>query len=201
MSGFLAPFWVIDERGCPFYSVNDNLLLTDKAILLPVGQPTCLILARQITELLFELMPEYADGFGNCIDKVYTCGGCTGLIKFKLKKDADGIDLGEPVMSGLIDSILPAELLQVFHMHQKTGVLFLDLEGGTGRVAFRSGQVVSARFDELDNKEAIYSILEETEGFFRFYPELPDHMKNAAEIGDFMMILMEGLKRMDEVDY
>ena len=40
----------------------------------------------------------------------------------------------------------------------------------------------------------------EKRGHFRFLPGLPSPLKNAREIGDFMMILMEGLKRLDEED-
>ena len=35
-------------------------------------------------------------------------------------------------------------------------------------------------------------------GDFHFIPGLPEALMKAREIGDFMMILMEGLRRMDE---
>ena len=178
------------------------MMLTDKAVVLPVGRPSCLILVRQITELLFELLPAQVDDFNGFMDKVYSCGGCTGLIKFQLRQLPAGheVDMGEPVVSGRIDAILPAELLQVFHMHQKTGKLLLDMEGGTARITFREGAIIAARYEELDNREAIYAMLAERKGYFRFLPGLPESMKKSEEIGDFMMMLMEGLKRMDEVD-
>ncbi len=200
MKNFAAAFDIIDERGCPFYKVADRMLLSDKAVSLPVGRPSCLILVRAVTELLFQLLPAVATDFADYQEAVYNCGGCTGLIKFKFGKLPDGLgeDDGDPVMSGRLDAILPAELLQVFHMHQKTGKLLLDVDGGTGRVTFREGAVIAARFEELDNQEAIYSLLSCRKGYFRFLPGLPASMMKSREIGDFMMILMEGLKRMDE---
>lgn len=200
MVNFLASFDIIEERGCPFYNLDDHMLLTGNAVSLPVGHPSCLILVRVITELLFQLIPAVDNDFAEYRDTVFTCGGCTGLIKFKLGNLPEGLgeDEGDPVMSGRIDAILPAELLQVFHMHQKTGKLLLDLEGGTARVTFRDGAVIAARYDELDNQEAIYSMLVEKKGYFRFLPGLPSSMMKSREIGDFMMILMEGLRRMDE---
>jgi len=202
MANFSAAFDIIEERGCPFYNRDDRMLLTDNAVALPVARPSCLILVREITELLFQLIPAVASDFAEHRDTVFTCGGCTGLIKFKLGKLPEGLgeDEGDPVMSGRVDAILPAELLQVFHMHQKTGKLLLDLEGGTARVTFREGAVIAARYEELDNQEAIYSMLSERKGYFRFLPGLPKSMMKSREIGDFMMILMEGLKRMDEDD-
>lgn len=176
------------------------MLLTDNAVALPVGRPSCLILVRAITEILFQLIPAAPTDFAEYKDTVFTCGGCTGLVKFKLGKLPEGLgeDEGDPVMSGRVDAILPAELLQVFHMHQKSGKLLLELEGGTARVTFREGAVIAARYGELDNQEAIYSMLLERKGYFRFLPGLPKSMMKSREIGDFMMILMEGIKRLDE---
>ncbi len=204
MSKFTAPFIIIDEQGCPFYNTEDRMTLTDKAVILPAGKPSCLILVRQITELLFELLPAQAVNFSGLEKKIYSCGGCTGLIKFRLNQllvTDNEADFGEPVVSGRVDAILPAELLQVFHMHQKTGKLLLDFESGTGRVTFREGALIAARYEDLDNREAIYAMLAEKSGYFRFFAILPEFMDKSEEVGDFMMILMEGLKRMDEVDY
>jgi hypothetical protein len=172
-------------------------------VILPVGSPACLILIRELTELLFDLLPHAETDFAEQRGKVYSCGGCTGLIKFQLGETPK--DLGEPgsskgevAMSGRIEAISPAELLQVFHMHQKTGKLLLDMEGGSARVTFRDGSLIAARFGDLDNQEAVYAIIPEKSGHFRFIPGLPAPLLKAREIGDFMMILMEGLRRLDE---
>ena len=205
MVTFAAAFDIIEERACPYYNKNDSLVLTDRAVILPVGRPACLILVRELTELMFKLLPHTETDFAKQRPTVYTCGGCTGLIKFKLGdtpqnvgKPGDGE--GEVVMSGRIDAIIPPELLQVFHMHQKTGKLLLDMDGGSARVTFRDGAIIAARFGELDNQEAIFGLMGEKKGHFRFLPGLPSPLMNAREIGDFMMILMEGLRRLDEED-
>jgi len=200
MANFCASFVIVGERGCPFYSLDDRMVLTDNAVSLPVGHPSCLILVRAVTELLFQLLPVADSGFSEFRETVFSCGGCSGLMKFKLEAGAQGQadDDGDPVMSGQLDALLPAELLQVFHMHQKTGKLLLEMEGGTARIMFREGAVIAARYGELDNQEAVYAMLAQRKGYFRFIPGLPESMKKSSEIGDFMMILMEGLKRMDE---
>lgn len=101
-------------------------------------------------------------------------------------------------MSGRIDEILPAELFQIFHMHQKTGVLSLELSDGKAKVAFREGCIINAAYSELANEEAIFKILAEKKGLYRFTSGLSPSEMRAAEIGDFMMLLMEGVKRVDE---
>jgi hypothetical protein len=203
MVTFAAAFNIIEERGCPFYSKGDFLVLTDNAVIPPIGCPACLILVREMTELLFSLMPHVETDFVEHRDKIFSCGGCTGLVKFQLGETPQNVGEtdegnGEVVMSGRIDAISPAELLQVFHMHRKTGKLLLYMDGGTARVTFRDGGIIAARLGDLDNQEAIYAMIAEKRGHFRFLPGLPSPLMKAREIGDFVMILMEGLKRLDK---
>ena len=47
-------------------------------------------------------------------------------------------------------------------------------------------------------KEAIFTILGEDDGTYRFIPGLPATDQKAAEIGEFMMLLMEGVQQKDE---
>lgn len=208
MDTFRAPFEIISVRNCPLYSQDDCFLLTEKALELPVGRLSCLILVRELTTLLFSLMPHVATNFAQQRDSIFTCGGCVGLIKFRLtdkpvatvaKKVLSTLqENNESVMSGKIEAIVPAELLQVFHMHQKTGRLIMEFENGSARVTFREGGLLAARFEDLDNHEAVYAMLSEKKGTFHFIPGLPDALMKTREIGDFMMILMEGLRRLDE---
>lgn len=203
MTTFTAAFQVVEERNCPFYSTEDTFLLTDKAAEMPPACPACLILIRELTGLLFKLLPETDNEFKPYQGSLFPCGGCTGLIKFRLcpvpETSLKQVTRDEEsVMSGRLDAVAPAELLQVFHMHQKTGNLLLDLPGSAARITFREGAVVAARFADLDNQEAIYELLREKEGYFRFLPGLSESQARSREIGDFMMILMEGLRRLDE---
>ena len=210
MNTFKAFFEIIKVRNCPLYSQDECFLLTDKALELPIGRVSCLILVRELTNLLFALMPDVATNFAEQRNVVFSCGGCTGLIKFRLTdKPVTNIGEGvftnthktsESVISGNIEAIVPAELLQIFHMHQKTGRLIMDFEHGSARVTFREGGLLAARFDDLDNQEAVYAMLSEKKGTFHFVPGLPDALMKTRAIGDFMMILMEGLRRLDEIE-
>lgn len=350
MKNFHAVFTIVEQKNCPLYEVDECLHLSDKTLSCPEGKEVCLILVRDMTELLFRLLQTQPFDFTQYEGKLFNCSGCTGLIKFSpaspdsvLKKEpaettvaridsamrtrcgkiinssflrtfpSEEIDsilshfkeidlekgavlirkgeknlnlyivvdgelvvedggvhldnliegelcgemsylgadvavstvaaakktkvlamagdvfgrlLGtsqsvqaymaqllakrlrktnaarardfESCMSGRVDEILPAELFQIFHMHQKTGVLSLELPNGDGKVAFREGCIINASYGELENEEAIFDILGEKKGLYRFTSGLSAQEMRSAEIGDFMMLLMEGVKRVDE---
>jgi CRP/FNR family transcriptional regulator, cyclic AMP receptor protein len=81
MNSFIATFKIIEDKNCPLYELSDVLQLSDKALVPPPGKPVCLILAREMTELLFSLIAQKGDEPD--LDKLYSCSGCSGLIKFK----------------------------------------------------------------------------------------------------------------------
>lgn len=117
------------------------------------------------------------------------------LVKRLTKANTSQFDTS---MSGWLQEMHPAELFQIFHMNQKTGVLSLELPNGEAKVSFREGCVINAQYKDLINQGAIFHMLQEKEGRYSFTKGLsPEEMK-AAEIGDFMMLLMEGIKRVDE---
>lgn len=347
MNSLKLYFKITADNNCPLYAKGELLTLSDKALSCPENKPTCLILVREMTNLLFEHLD---NGHSDNDNKVYSCSGCSGLIKFikisaekaneegliaapsytldsedeallreienypliktipdseinsavrwfrkekvtadatlitkgqsslylylilsgelvvsdnsltiatlkpgdicgemsYLGKDVAGADvrtisetevlsiagdafcrlidriprlqlfmakvlvqrlsvsnshrseLFDACMSGWIREMPPAELFQIFHMNQKTGILSLELPNGNARVSFREGCVINAQYNDMTNQAAIFDMLQEKEGRYTFTTGLsPEEMK-AAEIGDFMMLLMEGIKRVDE---
>jgi len=221
MAKVSTAFKVINERNCPFYEVNDRFLLNNKSLRVPDGQPSCLILVREFTNILFSMAPGTEAENPAVRSDVFSCGGCTGLIKFRMDEVPENPEVtvlaaetdtvaesgetavdkqkkGSVIVSGTLDEISPSELLQFFHMHQKTGRLILSVPGGTARVAFREGTIIGARFDKMQGRDAIFRILSESRGRFSFAAGIPESLMEIDDIGDFMMILMEGLKRLDE---
>ena len=348
MKNFSALFTIVEEKNCPLYRRGESLLLSEKTIVCPKGKEVCLILVRDMTQILFQMLADPNKNASSC-SHIYNCSGCTGLIKFQLQdglddvnsekagsdvqidpatqilseqikgaelfqsfsdeeyldilshfkvidfiKDGliikkgelnlnfymvvagelvvedDGVPLAslrkgeicgemsylgadvavssvrvrkntkvlaiegsafgeimgtntnvqnymakllarrlrktnaartrdfESCMSGRIDQIAPAELLQIFHMHQKTGVLSLQLPEGEAKVSFREGCIINAKYGGHRSEEAIFSMLAGKKGVYRFTTGLSSGEMEAAEIGDFMMLLMEGVKRVDE---
>jgi CRP-like cAMP-binding protein len=348
MKSFQIDFEIIEGNRCPFYKVGDRLVLSDKSLSCPGNKATCLILVREMTQLLFKLLAVSSEEL-IAERPLFNCSGCTGLIKFipisapdslvtemvevpavlgakelellqkirsfpviqaipeeelsqfisrcqqkLVREGAVLIHKGElnsylyliilgqmlvidgPVvittlgageicgemsylggdvagasvralcdtevlavssedfnflldklpalqmfmarllakrltrvnrartedfaacMQGRLQDMAPAELFQVFHMNSKTGVLALELPRGPGKISFREGCIINAHYRGQENDEAIFAMLGEHEGTYRFTIGLSPQEMKAAEVGDFMKLLMEGIKRVDD---
>lgn len=105
--------------------------------------------------------------------------------------------------SGMIGNLaeIPAEaLFQTLNMNNKTGILTIsELPQGTARFSFRQGSLIKAKYNAQDGEGAFYEILKEQDGRFRFTPGIPAEDFEVPEIGYFMKLLMEGMRRLDEV--
>jgi CRP-like cAMP-binding protein len=348
MKSLQVDFEIVEGNRCPFYKVGERLILSDKSLSCPGNKATCLILVREMTQLLLKFIAAKPDDLV-AARPVFNCSGCTGLIKFvpiaisdihPTKSGAEPLVLGSreqellekirqfplikvipddelkefigrshqtvvhegtilirkgeassylyfiisgqvlvidgPVvittlgpgeicgemsylggevagasvralcdtevlavssedfnyfldklpplqmfmarllakrltrvnrarsedfsscMQGRLQDMAPAELFQVFHMNSKTGVLSLDLPHGPGKISFREGCIINAHYQRQENEEAIFAMLGEHEGTYRFTLGLSPQEMKAAEIGDFMKLLMEGIKRVDD---
>lgn len=56
MKSFRAVFLIVEDNNCPLYELEDNLVLSERSLAFPEGKESCLILVRELTQLLFELM-------------------------------------------------------------------------------------------------------------------------------------------------
>lgn len=103
-------------------------------------------------------------------------------------------------MTGSISEISAPELLQALNMSQKTGILILTLPGGTARILLREGQLVQAKYANWTGQDAVFNVLREKRGDFKFKPGLQPKDMELPKIGEFMFLLMEGMRRMDDED-
>jgi CRP/FNR family transcriptional regulator, cyclic AMP receptor protein len=103
-------------------------------------------------------------------------------------------------MTGTLAQMPPVELFQTLNYNQKTGSLMLNLPKGKASLSFRGGSIISAEYGREGGKDAFFSILSEKEGRFHFVPGLEEKDMNLPELGMFMELLMEGLRKLDEVD-
>lgn len=101
-------------------------------------------------------------------------------------------------MTGILAQMPPVELFQTLNYNQKTGILRLNLSHGPASFAFRSGAIVKAEYGRKKGKSAFFSVIGEKEGRFHFIPGLPETEMALPEIGMFMELLMEGLRKLDE---
>lgn len=101
-------------------------------------------------------------------------------------------------LTGNLSEIPPNELLQTLHQNQKTGVLLMKMSDGLAAVSFREGKLIRAKYGDKEDEAAFFEILKAREGRFKFNPELPPEETRTHEIGNFLKLLMEGARRMDE---
>ncbi len=108
----------------------------------------------------------------------------------------------EDLSSGIVGDLkeIPAEaLFQTLNMNNKTGILTIsDLSKGTARFSFRQGALIKAKYHDCAGDMAFYEILKENSGRFRFTPGIAKEDFDTPEIGFFMKLLMEGMRRLDE---
>ncbi len=108
----------------------------------------------------------------------------------------------EDLASGMTGNLaeIPAEaLFQTLNMNSKTGILTIsNLSNGTARFSFRQGALIKAKYGDISGDLAFYQILKENSGHFRFTPGIAPEDYSTPEIGFFMKLLMEGMRRLDE---
>jgi CRP-like cAMP-binding protein len=101
-------------------------------------------------------------------------------------------------MAGSIAEMPPEEVFQTLHINGKTGVLALKLIRGEAAVYFRTGDIIHARYDGNTGLKAVAGIVSTRTGKFNFFPQLPHEAESMQPLGNFMGILMNALKDMDE---
>lgn len=104
-------------------------------------------------------------------------------------------------ITGKLSEMPPSELFQTFNINQKTGVLTLELtHKSQAQVKFREGELIDVKYGDREGEDAFFELLKLKKGRFRFTPGLPPQEMDKAGLGDFMTLLMEGLRRIDEAD-
>lgn len=103
-------------------------------------------------------------------------------------------------MTGRLSDIPPSELFQTMNLNQKTGMLVLETGKGPAHLLFKEGELIQAQYRKFTGEEAFYALLKLKTGRFKFHQGLSSKEMELNEIGDFMHLLMEGLRRIDEAD-
>ncbi len=77
-----------------------------------------------------------------------------------------------PGVEGELTQVALSELIELFHVNRKTGVIELRQRGGrraaTGRIALRGGDVIQAQTGSVEGEKALYRLLAWRRGSFAF---------------------------------
>lgn len=107
-------------------------------------------------------------------------------------------ELASDAFSGQLLELPPSELFQMLNENVKSGVVTLDLSGGKAEVAFSEGEVVRVHYKKISGVNAFNEIVKEQKGRFKFSPSLSLEEMGAPPIGNFMKLLMDALRKIDE---
>lgn len=102
-------------------------------------------------------------------------------------------------MSGHIADMPTIDLCQMINYVQKSGTLSFEGQEHSGTVKFYEGELIEVAYGDLQGKEAFFEILNMSSGRFTFVKGLSVKDSRKEIIGGFMAIMMEGMKRLDEV--
>ncbi len=102
-------------------------------------------------------------------------------------------------MVGQLSDISPVELCQMINNNQKTGRLNLECDDRKATLLFNEGELVGVELNGYSGQEAFYRILAISNGRFKFIHGLSEKEKKLDVIGGFMAMLMEGMKRIDDL--
>ena len=103
-------------------------------------------------------------------------------------------------MSGDLSQMSAAELLQALDLSQKTGMLVLTLPKGAAQLLLRAGNLIRADYGGKSGREAVFEILKEKEGRFKFSANLPADQLSTPKLGSLMEILLDASRMIDEDD-
>lgn len=123
------------------------------------------------------------------------------LFKLLIKRvEAMAIQSGQisSGMSGDLEEISAADLLQLINSSQKTGSIEFRGPDATAQIYFRDGEIVQANYDEFEGKEAVFAIIATRNGQFTYHRGIPGEVEKLSPIGRFLALLMEGLQKFDE---
>lgn len=102
-------------------------------------------------------------------------------------------------MTGKLAEINSVYLFQLINSKRKTGAVHLSLKEGKAVIFFKEGEIVYARFQKHRQKEAVYALLGAKNGHFSYTRGIPKELEKSPPIGEFKVLMMEGMQRIDEI--
>ncbi|GAB4169246.1 MAG: hypothetical protein Tsb0017_21300 [Geothermobacteraceae bacterium] len=100
-------------------------------------------------------------------------------------------------VEGALEQISLVDLLQIFSLNRKDGLLTLHCDGQTGFISLLGGLVANARLGQMEGEKAFFRMLGWTRGSFRFDPETRESEPRISLPTDHL--IMEGLRQQDEL--
>ena len=102
-------------------------------------------------------------------------------------------------MTGKLTEINAVDLFQLISSKRKTGAVHLSLKQGKAVIFFKKGEIVYARFQKHRQKEAVYALLGAKDGHFSYTRGIPKELEKSPPLGEFKVLMLEGMQRIDQI--
>ncbi len=109
---------------------------------------------------------------------------------------ADMLKSSGKAFEGRLSEISLSDLMQVFAMNKKTGVLKLKSHNIDASIYIRNGEIIHAQTKKIFGEKAMYRLLGLVEGDFIFEPDVISEQISLR--GALDNLLMEGMRQLDE---
>ncbi len=102
----------------------------------------------------------------------------------------------EAPLSGDLSRLPLTDLLQIVAAHRQTGVLRILTSGSQGEITMREGRILAASYGRLRGREAIFELISQEEGRFRF-DAMQVYTQDEVAM-DVQAIILESIRWWDE---
>jgi CheY-like chemotaxis protein len=189
-----TPDIVLIDRNCPLIDAQrfSSILRAN-----PRTENTPMIVLSPEGEAESGANLSYLEGF---IQKPFNLDEVVARVSGLAKKveTAASVSQEDRAIVGNLAQISLVDLLQIFAMNRKTGVLSLKTSKQNGEVGVTEGRLVDARFGRVTGNKALYRMLKEKQGEFGFAPGKTP--KDVTLEGHVDSLIMEGMRQEDELE-
>jgi len=132
------------------------------------------------------------------INKPYDIGSVITIVDniFHKIDTADMLKTSNKAFEGKLSEISLPDLMQVFAINRKTGVLKVKGENVDGSIYLRNGEIIHSQIGKIFGEKAVFRLLGVSDASFIFQPDVLSEQISIRSTLD--NILMEGMRQLDE---
>lgn len=100
-------------------------------------------------------------------------------------------------VEGSLDSVDIQDVVQLLNVNRSTGILHISSPSNSGKLYYRDGEIIEAKFESMSGEAAAYVLLSQQEGDFRFeMTQINDERVIQRTIHD---LVLEAARRKDTI--
>jgi len=121
-----------------------------------------------------------------------------GEILMELEKKKILSSSSEKTIRGDLAQIPLTDLIQIFLLNKKSGLLSISYQSSVARIYFRKGSIISASVGNIQGIKAVFRLIALKSGNFEFDPNKQSKGINVSMNTE--RLLLEGMRQIDEVE-